>query len=226
MDPPLDRWTRQSWGWRGGEVPAEAVSSRVTQLLRRLAGPAASGTPETAGAPAGRLSAVFRPPATHDIVADTELRLAAALPEDYLFFLLRSDGASLFDAGSPGRRSMELFGTSELVRVAEEAAGGRPTSCAPELLVFASIGSDGDRLAFDTGRVNPRRGCAVLDARSGHRPDQWWVINRDFTDWLDRLLTDPGPPGSFGRHWEPALLQPTLPLLDLPDPSPDRLKAR
>lgn len=225
MHSPMARWSGQSWGWRGGEIPEEAVSTRVAQLLRRLdrtTQAAAAG----AGPPSSRLVAEFRTPATPDIVADTELRLGARLPEDYVYFLLHSDGASLFDAGSPSRRSMELFGTAALIRGAEEAAWERPASCAPEQLVFASIGSDGDRLAFETGRVNPRRGCAVLDARSGHRPDQWWVIGRDFIDWLERLLADPGPLGSFGRQWEPSLLQPTLPLLDLPEPAPDRLKAR
>jgi hypothetical protein len=162
-------------------------------------------------------TSLLHPPATHDAIAEAELRLGAALPADYTAFLLHSNGASLVDTRDSGQPSIELLDAAALVRCAEEADWLDPAACVPELLVFARVGVEGDQLAFESRRMNPCQGCAVLDARRDRRPEQWWVIARDFADWLERVLTDPGPPGSFGRHWGATIVQPPLPLMDLLD---------
>jgi hypothetical protein len=109
---------------------------------------------------------------------------------------------------------VELLGTEALIRCAEEMEYDYRAWCIPELVIFATLGPDGDHLAFETGRMNPGGGCGVLDARHDYRPDQWWVIAPDFADWLERLLKEIGPPGSFGRHWQDSELQPSLPFTD------------
>jgi cell wall assembly regulator SMI1 len=215
MAGSLDCWIQSTRGWRGGEVPA-TVTSRRDQVLQRLERVAAEGPNVPKHPPFHRLSSLLRPPATPDQVMETEHHQGIALPEDYVALLLRSDGASLTDHQEAGSCTIDLLGTAALVRCAEERAWDRTAGALQELVVFATIGSDGDCLAFETGRMNPWRGCAVLDARPAYRSDQWWVICRDFTDWLNRVLTDPGPPGSFGRHWEPMEVQPVLPIPDLP----------
>jgi hypothetical protein len=219
MAEPLDRWTRPAWGWRGGEVPA-TITSRREHVLQRLERISAAGPEEAKSRSSHRLSSFLRSPATPDQIIETELLLGVTLPEDYIAFLLHSNGASLIDSQNSGSHTMELLGTAELVRCAEEGAWDQTAGTHQELLVFAAIGSEGDHLVFEAGRMNPWRGCAVLDARPGYRSDQWWVVCRDFIDWLNRVLTDPGPPGSFGRHGEPTEVQPILPLPGLTAPEP------
>jgi hypothetical protein len=158
------------------------------------------------GAPgARRLICLLNPPAAPDAIAEAELRVGTPLPDDYKRFLRRSDGAVLFaetEVEPPDREGgAQLLDTTALARQAEELAGEYQPWCTPDVLVFATVGSDGDRLAFETARMNPFGGCAVLDARHGSRPDQWWVIARDFTSWLEGVLRDSGCAGSFGRLW-------------------------
>ena len=225
---------RSAWGWRGGErgAAAPAAASRLERVLRRLeelAGPpvAEAAAAGEAAAHAARIRCALNPPALPDAIAEAELRLGTALPADYVQFLLRCDGATLFaDAGSANEPGLaaELLGTEALVRHAEEMECLYRAGCIPELVIFAAIGADGGRLAFETGRMNPFGGCGVLDARHDYRPDQWWVISRDFTSWLEELLADRCAFGSFGRRWDRVLPdpQPELPLHD-PDGPPRRV---
>ena len=226
IDRTVSGWEPRLWGWRGGEAAAElAAAARVARLVDRLSktgmasqeGPAGKGY---AGPVSGRIASLLQPPASPDALADTELRLGVTLPADYACFLIHADGATLTDTGDPGRRMMELLGTTALVRCAEETERLGRAACGPELLIFAAVGSNGDQLAFETARRNPCGGCAVLDAQPDDQSDRWWVIARDFGEWLERVLTDPGPPGSFGRHWEPTVIQPSLPLPDLSSGEP------
>jgi hypothetical protein len=173
---------------------------------------------------ASRLRCALNPPASPDAIAEAELRLGTALPADYVQFLLRSDGAALVANPASGREpgaAAALLGAAALVRHAEEMEYDYRAGCIPELVVFATIEEEGDRLAFETGRMNPFGGCGVLDARHDYRPDQWWVIARDFTSWLEAVLADGGAFSSFGRRWDVAFLatQPELPLND-PDSLP------
>jgi SMI1/KNR4 family protein SUKH-1 len=223
----MDRRTlggeRQPWGWRGGAIgtaPAGRLShlDRVVRRLRDLVEPfpvAAAGAGDP-GPSALRLRGALNPPATPDSIAEAELRLGTALPADYVQFLLQYDGATLVadTVGSQLGIAAELLGTRALVRHAEEMECDYLAWCIPELVIFATVGTDGDRLAFETGRMNPFGGCGVLDARHDHRPDQWWVIARDFTSWLEAVLADRGATSSFGRHWDVAFVetQPELPL--------------
>ncbi len=163
------------------------------------------------------LTCTLRPPASAEAVAEAELRLGVALPDDYDRFLMISDGATLFaDGGAAGRdlgSGAELLGAAALVRQAERTAADLPDCCIPETLVFTTLGGSGDGLAFAVGRVNPHGGCAVLDARASRRPEQWWVISRDFTTWLEGVLRDTIHPRSWGRSWdEEGGEQPPLPL--------------
>jgi SMI1/KNR4 family protein SUKH-1 len=223
---------RQPWGWRGGATgaaPAGALS-RLDRGVRRLRDLVDPSPVEAAGAGepvprAVRLRGSLNPPATPDAIAEAELRLGTALPADYSQFLLQCDGATLAaDAtvsGEPGIAA-ELLGTRALVRHAEAMEYDYHAWCIPELVIFATVGTEGDRLAFETGRMNPFGGCGVLDARHDYRPDQWWVIARDFTAWLDAVLKDPRAAGSFGRAWDdtsPAA-QPELPFPDSEEPLP------
>jgi hypothetical protein len=212
-------WGEKPWGVRGGEVQAveRAVASRLDQALRRLEA-LCSPTPDptsvgTVSLRAPGLSCQPKQPASPDAIAETELRLGTALPGDYKQFLHHWDGATLFAVDESSSTSLELLGTAALVRHAEEVEREYPAWCIPELVIFASVGNDGDRLAFETGRMNPYGGCAVLDARGDYRPDQWWVIARDFTSWLEAVLHDTTGGGSFGRHWGQKShgLQPELP---------------
>lgn len=196
---------RLTWGWRGGEsaAPGASAAARLERALRRLeqldasagGGPAAL---EPAGAAGVLRHCVLNPPALPDAIAEAELRVGAALPADYCRFLLFSDGAVLAEETG---LAAELLGAQALARHAEELECVYPTGCIPEVVVFATVGVDGDRLAFDTGRMNPVRGCGILDARRDCRPDQWWVIARDFTSWLEEILGCRAPAASFGRRW-------------------------
>ncbi len=213
---------RHLWGWRGGQSPAawDAGAGRLDQALRRLeeiAHTPAVETPPPLSPGFPGLACVLNPPALPDAVAETELRLGTALPADYVRFLLHCDGARLCAAEAEtgvSDAAAELLGTEALVRRAEEMEYGYRAECIPELVIFAAIGTEGNHLAFDTGRRNPSGGCGVLDARRDYRPDQWWVIARDFTSWLDDLLTERGALASFGRCWNSPVpeLQPRLPL--------------
>lgn len=209
--------SRHGWGWRGGEA-ASGGAQRLERTLRRLEEWA--GTPHREEAPGGGITGEFSPPARPDAIAEAELRLGTALPADYVAFLLRHDGARFQAAHlAPGSShfSAELLGTEALAQQAEEMEYDYPAWCIPELVIFATVGDDGDRLAFETGRMNPYGGCGVLDARHNFRPDQWWVIARDFTAWLEALLAERGSLESFGRGDPAALeLQPPLPLPDGP----------
>lgn len=211
---------RSRWGWRGGEISASApaAASRLERALRRLAELASSSAEDPAAVEhAGPVGAVLHctqnPPAVPDAIAEAELRLGTALPADYVQFLLSSDGALLREGSG---LAAELLGTAALVRHAEEMEYAYRARCIPDLVIFATVGGEGDRLAFETGRMNPCRSCGVLDARRDYRPDQWWVIARDFTAWLDQILYSDASHSSFGRHWDQALsvLQPALPLQD------------
>jgi SMI1/KNR4 family protein SUKH-1 len=221
---------RQPWGRRGGEYGSAAAgaSSLLDWALRRLemlSGRAAVDASVSGQGvfDAPRLCCALNPPAPPDAIAEAELRLGTALPADYVQFLLHCDGAALvLDNGGSSEPSAaaDLLGASALVRHAEEMEYDYRSWCIPELVIFATIGSDGDHLAFETGRMNPFGGCGVLDARHDYRPDQWWVIARDFTSWLGAVLADPGAVSDFGRRWDAAFpeTQPVLPLQD-----PDRL---
>jgi hypothetical protein len=218
---------RPAWGWRGGAVgaaPAGALS-RLERVMRRLRDLLERPPVEAASAgdlapPASHLHGSLNPPAILDAIAEAELRLGTALPADYVQFLLQSDGATLV-AGSAASSecdiAAELLGTRALVRHAEEMEYDYRAGCIPELVIFATVGTDGDRLAFETGRINPFGGCGVLDARHDHRPDQWWVIARDFTSWIEAVLADRSACSSFGRQWEVASVE-TQPELPLPPP--------
>lgn len=212
MDRSADTWPRPRWGWRGGEADAIAGPAfRLDQALRRLQQAAADPPSGGDDLSARGLTGILQPPASSDAIGEAELRLGTALPADYTRLLFHSNGVVLVHSSAPEQCSIELFGTAELVRCAEEMEGDYHGCCIPELLIFAAVGTEGDHLAFQTGRMNPDRGCAVLDARRQYRPDQWWVIAPDFTDWLERVLKERGLPGSFGRQWEPMAPQPPLP---------------
>jgi hypothetical protein len=155
---------------------------------------------------AHRLICVLNPPAASDAIAEAELRVGTPLPDDFKRFLRHANGAVLFAETneaelSTGDGGARLLDTAALARQAEALAGEYQPWCTPDVLLFATVGSDGDRLAFETARMNPFGGCAVLDARHGSRPDQWWVIARDFTSWLETVLRDSGCASSFGRLW-------------------------
>ena len=217
---------RPTWGRRGGEfgVVEPGVPSVLDRALRRLeelSGRAVAEAPVIAHGvpPAPRLRCALNPPAPPDAIAEVELRLGTALPADYVQFLLHCDGAALIVANSSDsepRAAADLLSASALVRQAEEMECDYRSGCIPELVIFATIGSDGDHLAFETGRMNPFGGCGVLDARHDYRPDQWWVIARDFTSWLGAMLDDRGAVSDFGRRWDaaPPETQTELPFQD------------
>jgi hypothetical protein len=219
----------KQWGVRGGEVQAveRAVASRLDQALRRLEALSSSAQdPVSVGTTALRaphLTCQPRPPASPDAIAEAELHLGTALPGDYKRFLHHSDGATLFAAEERDLMSLDLLGTADLVRQAEVVEREYQARCIPELIVFAAVGKEGDRLAFETPRRNPFGGCGVLDARRDYRPDQWWVIARDFTSWLEEVLADTTGAGSFGRlwGWKAPSLQPELPFIDVDATVPD-----
>jgi hypothetical protein len=205
MDGVL-RWRQNGdWGWRGGAVTAteRSVSVRVDRALRRLEGlvdwPISQGD-RVGPAPTPALQCELRTPAGADALDEAELSLGAVLPADYRRFLLRTNGA-LLSSPAPHGDCLCLLGTHELIRHAETAEVGPPERCSPDLILFATIGDQGDGLAFDLARLNPYGGCPVLDARAGRRNDQWWIIACDFTSWLHAMLRETCPSGSFGRDW-------------------------
>lgn len=207
----------------------QALAGRLRRSLRRLQALADRSPFEVAVNDRGRVKSMrlacrLNPPAATDAIAETELQLGTALPPDYARFLLYANGATLFMPVEPEAVSeiggAELLGTAVLVQQAEAMELDYRAGCIPELVVFALIGADGDRLAFETGRMSPYGGCGVLEARRDHRPDQWWVIARDFTSWLEELLRGAArsrAPAS--RLWgaELAVEQPELPLEDEDD---------
>jgi hypothetical protein len=203
-------------GVRGGEVGAveRAVNRRLDRALQHLrALPNLHGPSHSVRTDLGGLECRRNPPAAPEVIAEAELTLGTALPQDYRQFLRCCDGAMLFVEGTGGPTSTILFGTADLVRHAEETERTYQEWCIPELVVFASVGDEGDWLAFETARMNPYGGCGVLDARQDCRPDQWWVIARDFTSWLEEVLADIAGVRSFGRLWssQPTAWQPELP---------------
>jgi hypothetical protein len=212
-----------AWGWRGGGSASLEGGGALERVLRQL-GRLAERSPFEVALAAGpnlrsvTLCCALQPPAAPEALDEVELRLNMPLPADYRRFLLHSDGAALLaEVGPDGTTDSgaELFGATALLKHAEETACDYRDWCVPELLFFATLGADGDRLAFETGRSNPYGGCAVLDARRDHRPDQWWVIARDFASWLAEVLSDLSHPHSFGRLWDlPGGAQPALPLTD------------
>jgi hypothetical protein len=224
MDGVL-RWRGNGdWGWRGGAVTASerVVSSRLDRALRRLQWLTnTTDDPERSGntSATASLSCVLYPPAAPYAIDEAELRIGAGLPDDYRRFLCRADGAVLTATEDESER-LELLGTEGLVRHAEAAAGDSAASI-PELIRFATIGERGDGLAFDLTRLNPYGGCGVLDARSGRRPDQWWIIACDFTSWLLAMLHQSCPTGSFGRDWTRGPEQLPLPFPDVTASWPD-----
>jgi SMI1/KNR4 family protein SUKH-1 len=211
-----------AWGRRGAEVaPLEGgVLERVLRQLKRLAerSPFQVALDDRPNTRPVFLSCALQPPAALEEVDEVELRLNTRLPDDYRRFLLFADGATLLaEVGPDGATDggAELLGAAALLKRAEETACDYHDWGIPDLLTYASLGSDGDSLAFEIGRRNPYGGCAVLDARRNYRPDQWWVIARDFVAWLSLVLDDLSHPRSFGRVWDlPGGAQPALPLVD------------
>jgi hypothetical protein len=213
---------RAEWGWRGGEArfPGRALDTRLERAFARIS--RLTGAPPDPGPRLGPVMGAAGTPASLDQIAEAELRLGTAIPVDYTRFLLRWNGLTVLVPGGPGRPSpleLRLLGTELLTDGAEQIEARYPVSCIPELLRFAAVGSDGDALAFATGRMNPLGGCAVLDARRSSRPERWWVVARDFTSWLVELLRPGRAAASLGRDWCEEL-QLTLPFDESHDLDP------
>lgn len=132
--------------------------------------------------------------ATEEEIRRTEIALGVKLPRNYKQFLLKYNGAELYNYDDLD--GFLLLGTEELAKYQEELRELYEDDWIDSIVVFCEVLGEGNYLAFDTARMSANEESPVLDGFHELPPKEWLPISDDFADWLSRLIESNG-----GKYW-------------------------
>jgi hypothetical protein len=129
-------------------------------------------------------------PADINEILKIEQELGKSLPKPYIDFLLKYDGARIFDY--EGLDGFVILGTKDLIKTNKFVANTFEEDWIDSLIVFSKYIGEENFLAFDSSIKEN----AVVDCFVEELPQNWNVIASNFNDFMDRIIT-----GQGSKYW-------------------------
>ena len=111
------------------------------------------------------------------------------IPDDYIDFLKIFNGWTLFKHKDLG--GFKFLGTNDIVKETENQRETYEEYWDDTITVFCTIICDGDFISF---RNNSDGEYDILDCCHDDKPEDWKIIDRSFSSFLERLIAEKGKP--------------------------------
>lgn len=132
----------------------------------------------------------FNTPANNSEISKVEQELGKLLPQTYRDFLLKYNGARIFDY--EGLDGFVFLGTEDIVKTNKFVADTFEEDWLDNLIIFAKYIGEGNFLAFDSDTEEYK----VVDCFVEELPQNWNEIACNFDAFLEKILNSQG-----SKYW-------------------------
>ena len=130
----------------------------------------------------------LNPPARIDDISSVERDLMIKLPHTYKEFLLKYNGARIFDY--EGLDGFIILGTEDIVKANKYVASTFDEDWIDTIIIFAKYIGEGNYLGF--GNFSGENEYYVIDCFQEELPENWGKIAENFDEFLRMIVESQG----------------------------------